>query len=179
VAVTQGILQILDDDELEGVLAHELSHIHNRDILIGSVAAAISMAITFLARVLMWGGTYGSGRDRQRRTNALGLLALMILAPLAAAIIQLALSRARESQADLSGARLIGAGEPLARALRKLENSAKHIPMDVDPALATACIVNPLSGGRINFASLFSTHPPIEQRIAQLEEFDRAKGLAA
>jgi heat shock protein HtpX len=177
VAVTQGILQILDEDELSGVLAHELSHVHNRDILIGSVAAAIAMAMTFLARIFMWGGVYG-GRER-RRENALGLLALLILAPLAATIIQLALSRTRESEADLSAATLIGAGQPLASALRKLELSAQQIPMDVDPALATAYIVNPLTGRRISFAGLFSTHPPTSQRIAQLEKFDRSRSLAA
>jgi heat shock protein HtpX len=179
VAVTQGILEILDEDELRGVLAHELSHVHNRDILIGSVAAAIAMAITFLARIFMWGGVYGGGRDRQRRGNALGLLALVILAPLAAAIIQLALSRSRESEADLSGAKLMGAGRPLARALRKLDNAARKIPMDIDPALATAYIVNPLTGRQINFAGLFSTHPPTSERIARLEEFDRSRSLAA
>jgi heat shock protein HtpX len=173
VAVTQGILQILDEDELRGVLAHELSHIQNRDILIGSIAAAIAMAITFVARMLMWGGIYGGGR-RDRRGNAFGLLALLILAPLAAAIIQLALSRTRESEADLSGAALIGSGQPLARALAKLDRSVQRTPMDVDPAHATAYIVNPLSGRRISFAGLFSTHPPIEKRIARLQEFDRS-----
>jgi heat shock protein HtpX len=175
VAVTQGILQILEEDELRGVLAHELSHVHNRDILIGSVAAAIAMAITFVARILMWGGVYGGGR-RDRRTNPLGLIALVVLAPLAATIVQLALSRARESEADLSGAELIGAGYPLAQALRKMERSARQIPMDVDPAHATAYIVNPLAGRRINFAGLFSTHPQIGKRIAALEEYDRSMG---
>jgi heat shock protein HtpX len=173
VAVTQGMLQILDEDELRGVLAHELSHIQNRDILIGSIAAAIAMAITFVARVFMWGGVYGGGR-RERRGNPLGLLALLVLAPLAATIIQLALSRTCESEADLSGAALIGAGRPLARALRKLDHSVKQNPMDVDPAHATAYIVNPLAGRRISFAGLFSTHPSTEERIAKLEEFDRS-----
>jgi heat shock protein HtpX len=173
VAVTQGILQILDEDELRGVLAHELSHIQNRDILIGSIAAAIAMAITFVARVFMWGDIYGGGR-RDRRGNPFGLLALLVLAPLAAAIIQLALSRTRESEADLSGAALIGTGQPLARALLKLDRSVRRIPMDVDPAHATAYIVNPLAGRRISFAGLFSTHPPIEKRIVRLEEFDRS-----
>lgn len=173
IAVTQGILRLLDEDELRGVLAHELSHVRNRDILIGSVAAAIAMAITFLARILLWGGVYGGGR-RDRRGNPLGLLALVVLAPLAATIIQLALSRARESQADLSGAELVGTGRPLAGALRKLDASARRVPMDVDPAHASAYIVNPLTGRRISFAGWFSTHPPVEERIARLEEFDRS-----
>lgn len=174
VAVTRGILRILDEDELRGVLAHELSHVHNHDILIGSVAAAIAMAITFLARMLMFGGVYGGGR-RNRGGNPLGLLALMILAPLAATIIRLALSRTRESAADLSGAALIGTGRPLASALAKLDRASEQVPMDIDPAHATAYIVNPLSGRRISFSSLFATHPPMAERIAALERFDRSR----
>ncbi len=165
VAVTQGILNILDWDELKGVLAHELSHIGNRDILIGSVAAAVAMGITFIARMFMWGAMFGGGDDRP---NPLALIALSVLAPIAAMLIQMALSRSREYEADRTGARLIGDGEPLARALAKLEQGARAVPMAVDPAQASKYIVNPLTGRRVQFASLWSTHPPIDDRVARL-----------
>ena len=167
VAVTQGILQVLDDDELRGVLAHELSHVRNRDILIGSVAAAVALMITFVARIAMFSAIFGGGGDSEGGGNAIGLLAMAILAPLAAGLLQMALSRSREYQADASGAHLIGDGEPLARALQKIEAAAKRTPMDVNPAEATAYIINPLSGRKVNFANLFSTHPPTEERIAR------------
>ncbi len=171
VAVTQGLMQIVDQDELRGVLAHELSHVHNRDILITSVAAAVALGITFLARMLMWGAMFGMGgggnRDRDGG-NVLGTLAMMILAPIAATMLQLALSRSREYEADRSGAALLGTGEPLARALEKIDAAAKQIPMNVDPAHATAYIVNPLTGRQVNFANLFQTHPPTTERIARL-----------
>ena len=167
VAVTRGILNILDWNELRGVLAHEISHVGNRDILIGSVAAAVAMGITFVARMAMWGAMFGGGGDDDN-PNPLAMLAFAILAPLAAAVIQMALSRSREYEADRTGARLIGDGEPLARALAKLEQGAKAIPMAVDPAAASMFIVNPLTGRRVQFANLFSTHPPIEDRIARL-----------
>jgi heat shock protein HtpX len=172
VAVTQGILGVLDDDELRGVLAHEMSHVRNRDILIGSVAAAIALGITLIARLAMFGAIFGGGGDNEGG-NIFGLLALAILAPLAAGLLQLALTRSREYQADASGAHLIGEGEPLARALQKIEAAAKRTPMDVNPAEATAYIINPLSGRKVNFANLFSTHPPTEERIARLRSFDR------
>jgi heat shock protein HtpX len=167
VAVTEGILQMLTWDELRGVLAHELSHVRNRDILIGSVAAALAMAITFLARMAFWfGGIFGGGqRDGE---NIVELLALVILAPLAASILQLALSRSREYEADRSGARLIGDGEPLARALGKLEMGARQIPMNVAPERASMFIINPLTGRKVAFKKLFTTHPPTEDRIARL-----------
>jgi heat shock protein HtpX len=171
VAVTQGLLQVLDQEELRGVLAHELSHVHNRDILIGSVAAAVALGITFLARMLMWGAIFGGmgGNNRDGEGgNIFGLIAMVIFAPLAAALLQMALSRSREFEADRSGAELLGTGEPLARALEKIEAYAKQIPMNVDPALATAYIINPLTGRKANFANLFSTHPPTEERIARL-----------
>ena len=173
VAVTQGILQVLDDDELRGVLAHELSHVRNRDILIGSVAAAVALMITFVARIAMFSAIFGGGGDSEGGGNVIGLLAMAILAPLAAGLLQMALSRSREYQADASGAHLIGEGEPLARALQKIEAAAKRTPMDVNPAEATAYIINPLSGRKVNFANLFSTHPPTEERIARLRNFDR------
>lgn len=168
VAVTEGILGVLDWQELRGVLAHEISHIGNRDILIGSVAAAIAMGITFAARMAMWGAMFGGGRDDDEGANPIALLAMAILAPLAAALLQMALSRSREFEADRSGAQLIGTGEPLARALEKLDAAAQRIPMDIDPAQATAYIVNPLTGRQVQFASLFRTHPPTEERVRRL-----------
>ena len=167
VAVTQGLLQVVDDDELRGVLAHEISHVQNRDILISSVAAAVALGITMLARMAMWGAIFGGG-GRDRNGNAFGALAMMILAPIAAALLQMALSRSREFEADRSGAALIGTGEPLARALEKIEGYAKQVPMDVDPAHATAYIINPLTGRTANFANLFRTHPPTAERVARL-----------
>src|SRR5207248_150192 len=177
VAVTQGILQVLDDDELRGVLAHELSHVRNRDILIGSVAAAVALMITFVARIAMFSAIFGGGGDSEGGGNVIGLLAMAILAPLAAGLLQMALSRSREYQADASGAYLIGEGEPLARALQKIEAAAKRTPMDVNPAEATAYIINPLSGRKVNFANLFPTHPPTEERIARLRNFDRTHAI--
>jgi heat shock protein HtpX len=167
VCCTQGILKVLDRDELRGVLAHELSHVRNRDILIGSVAAAVALGITFAARMAMWGAMFGGG-GRDGEGNIFGLLAMMILAPIAAAMLQMALSRSREYQADASGAHLIGDGEPLARALEKIEAYVKQVPMNVNPAEASAYIINPLTGRKVQFANLFSTHPPTADRIARL-----------
>jgi len=170
VAVTQGIMSVLSEDELRGVLAHELAHVKNNDILIGSVAAAVAMGITFLARMVMWGALFGGGRDDEGG-NPLGLLAMAFLAPMAAGLLQMALSRSREFEADRSGASLMGGGESLARALEKLEVSAKKIPMNVNPAQASMYIVNPLSGRRVNFARLFSTHPSTQERITRLRDW--------
>jgi heat shock protein HtpX len=168
VAVTQGILQICTWDELRGVLAHEISHVGNRDILISSVAATIAMAITLLARMAAWGGLFFGGRDNEGE-NIFELLALLILAPLAATLLQLALSRSREYEADASGARLIGDGEPLARALAKLEAGAQQIPMPLARReMAPMYIVSPLAGMKVAFKGLFSDHPPTEDRIARL-----------
>ncbi len=170
VAVTQGIVNLLGwSDELRGVLAHEISHVGNRDILIGSVAAAVAMGITFVARMAMWGAMFGGGGDDEN-ANPIAILALALLAPLAAAVIQMALSRSREFEADRSGARLIHDGEPLARALAMLEQGAKAIPMAVDPSQASKYIVNPFTGRKVQFANLFSTHPPMEERIARLRK---------
>ncbi|CAN5842486.1 zinc metalloprotease HtpX [soil metagenome] len=168
VAVTRGILELCDWDELRGVLAHELSHVGNRDILIGSVAAAIATAITYLAYMAQWGALFGGGSRNGGGQNPIALLATALLAPLAAGVLQASLSRSREFEADRSGARLIGTGEPLARALLKLERGARTIPMDVQPAQAQAYIVNPLSGRRVQFANLFRSHPPTEDRVARL-----------
>jgi heat shock protein HtpX len=169
VAVTRGALDVLTWDELRGVLAHEISHVGNRDILIGSVAAALATAISFAANVAMWGAMFGGGgRDSDEGGNPVGLLAAAILAPVAAGLLQMALSRSREFEADRSGAELIGSGEPLARALIKLDQASRAIPMDVAPAQAQKYIVNPLTGRKVSFANLFTTHPPTEERVARL-----------
>jgi heat shock protein HtpX len=168
VAVTQGITQVLNGDELRGVIAHELAHIKNRDILIGSVAAAVAMGITFIARMAMWGAVFGGGGDDDDGGNAIGLLLMALLAPLAAFMLQMAISRSREFEADRIGARLAGTGEPLARALEKLHATAKQVPMHVHPAQAQAYIVNPLTGRRVSFAKFFMTHPPVEERVNRL-----------
>ena len=167
VCVTQGILQVLDDDELRGVLAHELSHVKNRDILISSVAAAVALGITFVARMAVWGAIFGGGNDRDGG-NAFSAIAMMILAPIAAYMMQMALSRGREFQADESGAHLLHDGEPLARALEKIEAYVKQRPMDINPAQAQAYIVNPLTGRKFEFSGLWSSHPPTAERIQRL-----------
>ena len=173
VSVTKGILQILDERELRGVLAHELSHVANRDILISSIAAAIGLSITFLARFALWFG----GGDDENPLGVFGLLLAWILAPIAAAIIQMAVSRSREYQADESGAILSRDPDALASALRKLEASAKQVPVPatVSPAEAHLFIVNPFRGRQAarSLANLFSTHPPTEARVARLEEIKR------
>lgn len=169
VAVTRGILRILEPHELRGVLAHELSHVGNRDILIGSVAAAIAMGITFVATMLQFSAIFGGGRGRNGG-NPIALLAMAFLAPLAAGLLQMAISRSREFEADRSGARLTGDGEPLARALLKLEQGARRVPMDIDQAHASAFIVNPLAGRKVEFANLWRTHPTTEARVERLRK---------
>lgn len=169
VAVTQGILNLLDDEELEGVLAHELGHVRNRDILISSIAATLAGAITILARMAYWGALFGGlgGRDREERGGGgLGALFMLILAPIAAMLIQLAVSRSREYQADETGAHFTGNPYALARALQKLDAYSKRVPLVASPSTAHLFIVQPLLG--INFAGLFSTHPPISKRIERL-----------
>ncbi len=167
VAVTRGILEVCDWDELRGVLAHEISHVGNRDILIGSVAAAVATGITLIANFLQFAAIFG-GRDDDEGSNPFALLAMALLAPIAAGLLQMALSRSREFEADRTGARLVGDGEPLARALLKLESAAKRVPMNIDPAHAQAYIVNPLTGRKANFASLFRSHPATEDRVSRL-----------
>jgi len=172
VAVTAGLLEAMTWDQVRGVLAHELAHIRNRDILIGSVAAAIGMGITVAARMAMWSAIFTGGRGNNRG-NPIGELAFAILAPIAAAIIQAAVSRSREFQADASAAKLLGTGEPLASALERLEVYANRIPSGVDPNQASAYIINPLKaearGGR-GTGKWFSTHPPTEDRVRKLRE---------
>jgi heat shock protein HtpX len=169
VAVTEGILQVMDDREVEGVLAHELGHVLHRDILISSVAATIAGAITFLARMAMWGAMFGgAGRDDDdERGGALGFVLMAILAPVAAGFIQMAISRTREYDADAASAKYCGTPHYLINALRKLETWSKRIPMDVSPATAHMFIIQPFTGA--SFMRLFSTHPSTEERIARLQ----------
>jgi heat shock protein HtpX len=168
VAVTHGILGLLNDEELEGVLAHELGHVGNRDILISSVAATIAGAITMLAsmgRFAMIFGGFGGNRDERRGGGLAGLL-MLIVAPIAASLIQLAVSRSREYQADATGAKYTGNPYALASALQKLDTYSKRVPMAASPSTAHLFIIQPLLG--MNFGSLFSTHPPIAKRIERL-----------
>lgn len=170
VAATEGILHVLTDPELEGVIAHELAHVRHRDILISSVAATIAAAIMMVARLAYWGALFGGyggqGGDRDRGNNPIALLAMMILAPLAAMLIQAAISRSREFAADAGGAQIAGNPYGLADALRKIEAVSKRVPMDANPATAHMFIIKPFSGQAL--MSLFSTHPPTEARIRAL-----------
>jgi heat shock protein HtpX len=169
VAVTEGILRTLDTDELAGVLAHELGHIRNRDTLIMTVAATLAGAITMLAQMAQWGAIFGFGRRDDEDSGGGGMLSLLfmaILAPIAATLIQLAISRSREYSADSTGAAIAGAPSGLARALEKLHYASQRLPMHANPATAHLFIVNPLTGGSL--VNLFSTHPPIEERIRRL-----------
>ena len=175
ICITAGLTQAMGWEEIRGVLAHELAHIRNRDILIGSVAAAIGMAVTFVAHMAMWGAMFAGGRD-DRHGNVFGQLALAILAPIAAAMIQAAISRSREFQADASAAKLINDGRPLARALERLEVYAQRVPSGVNPSQASNYIIDPLKaqargggGGGGGFGRMFSTHPPTAERIRRLE----------
>jgi heat shock protein HtpX len=167
VAVTEGLMAACSWDEIRGVLAHELAHVRNRDILIGSVAAAVATGISFIANMAMWGAMFGGGDDDDGG-NPIAVLATALLAPIAAGLLQMALSRSREFEADRSGAELIGTGEPLARALEKLEATARRVPMDISPAQAQAFIINPLTGRQVSFANLFRTHPTTAERVARL-----------
>jgi heat shock protein HtpX len=171
VAVTRGILDICDDEEIEGVLAHELGHVKNRDILTSAVVATLAGAITLIGRMIwyaeLFGGFGGGERGDERRGGALSMLAMMVLAPLAATLIQLAISRSREYEADHTGAEITGNPMGLARALDKIDKWSKRIPMDVAPSMAHLYILQPLTTGAV-FSSLFSTHPPIPKRIERL-----------
>jgi heat shock protein HtpX len=170
VCVTAGLMQIMDDDELEGVIAHELSHVRNYDILTSSIAATIAGAVTWLAEMGKWGLIFGGWGDRSndREGEGIGALLMLFLAPLAALLLQLGISRQRESQADASGAKMVGHPYGLIKALQKLEAYNKKIPMQISPSASALCIVAPRFG-RNFFANLFSTHPPLEQRIETLK----------
>ncbi len=167
VAATTGLMQMLNRDELAGVMAHELAHIKNRDTLISSIAATIAGAISMIADMALWSMIFGGGEEEE---GGSGGFIMLILAPIAALIIQMAISRSREFVADAEGARILGDPKPLADALRKLEMGVKQRPMDVSPATSHLYIVNPIFGG---MAGLFSTHPATEKRIAKLEEMRR------
>ena len=172
VAATQGIMQVLTEHELEGVIAHELAHVKHRDILISSVAATIAAAIMMVGRMAMYAGMFGGGRnDREGGSNPIALIAMIFLAPLAAGLIQAAISRSREFAADAGGASIAGTPYGLADALRKIDAASKRVPMDANPATAHMFIVKPFSGQGL--MSLFSTHPPTEARIRALLEGPR------
>jgi heat shock protein HtpX len=174
VAATSGIMRILTREELMGVMAHELSHVRNRDILISSIAATIAGAITYLANMAQWAAIFGGGRDRDDEGGGVfGMLAMAILAPIAAMLIQMAISRSREYQADKGGAEITSNPLNLANALRKLQMANQQIPMQVNASTAHMFIVNPLSGDGLR--SLFSTHPPLEERVKRLEEMAHGK----
>jgi len=173
VAVTTGIMKILSREELEGVLAHELAHIKHRDILVGTVAATIAGAISYLAQMAQWAMIFGGrSSDEERGSNPIAALVMMIVGPIAAMMVQMAISRSREYGADAGGAEISGNPLHLAGALRKLHMVSQRIPMDANPATSHMFIVNPLSGGGL--LKLFSTHPPMEERIARLEAMRRS-----
>jgi heat shock protein HtpX len=170
VAVTAGLMELMNDDELEGVIAHELSHVRNYDILITSIAATLAGAITWIASMGRWAmifGGFGGSRDENRGSGGLAALLMLIVAPIAALLIQLGISRQREFAADASGVRMVGHPYGLISALEKLGAYNKRIPMDVSPATASLFIVAPLTAGQV-FTGLFSTHPPLSERIAVL-----------
>ena len=168
IAVTEGILRVLSEEELEGVLAHELAHVKNRDVLISTIAATLAGAITYLAHMAQWAAMFGGrrGDDDEGGANPVAAILMAIVAPIAAMLVQMAVSRAREYQADATGAQIAGKTWGLEQALGKLQMAQEAMPMHANPATAHLFIVNPLSGR--NFATLFSTHPPLEDRIARL-----------
>ena len=176
VCATQGLLRSMPADELEGVMAHELMHVRNRDILIGSVAAAVATAISAIAQMAYFAALFGGGRDDEDRPNPIALLLISMLAPISASLIQMAISRSREFEADRSAAELLGSGQSLARALQRIEQAASRTPMQVAPAQAQAYIHNPLAEfgqrrtGGVNMSKLFSTHPNTDERIRRLLE---------
>lgn len=171
VAVTTGITRILTREELEGVIGHELAHVKNRDILISTIAATFAAAISYLAQMAQWAMIFGGRSDDDERGSPIAALVMMIVGPIAAMLIQMAISRSREYSADEGGARIAGNPRYLAGALKKLHMASQKIPLHAQPATAHMFIVNPLSGGGI--VKLFSTHPPIEERIARLEAMAR------
>jgi heat shock protein HtpX len=174
VAVTEGLLSHLDAPELEGVLAHELAHVKNRDILVGAIAATLAGAIMLIADMARWATIFGGhGRDGEEGGSPIALIAAAIVAPIAAMLVQMAISRSREYQADATGAAFLGSGEGLASALEKLSSAGRMLPTHASPAASHVLIVSPLSGRGL--FSMFSTHPPIEERIARLRRFRRGE----
>jgi heat shock protein HtpX len=174
VAVTQGLMQYLPADQVRGVMAHEFAHIKNRDILVSSIAAMIAGAISAIGNIFFWTAMFG-GNDDDSPVGALGAIVMMVIGPLAAALLQLGVSRQREYLADATAARMLGEGRPLAEALQTLERGRQTLPMQVNPATETLYIVNPFSGK--GMTALFSTHPPIEDRIRRLREYDSRAGI--
>jgi heat shock protein HtpX len=168
VAVTQGILETLSKDELRAVLAHEMGHVKNRDILVASIAAVLASAISFIANMAMWGGFSNNSEDN-RGSGALGIV-VALLVPIAASVIQMAISRQREYGADETGAKTIGSGEPLAQALLAIHDTTRRAPMRTNPAFSSLYIDNPLGGLGGNMMNLFSTHPPVEERVKRLRK---------
>jgi heat shock protein HtpX len=176
VAVTEGLLKYMPEDQIRGVLAHELGHVKNHDILVTTIAAMIAASIAWIANILQFSFLFGGfSDDEDNPLGFVGALATIILAPLAAALIQLAVSRQREYLADATGARIMGTGEPLAEALETLEKGVQAVPLEVNPAVAALYIVHPFRGQGIQ--NLFSTHPPLEERIRRLRAYDAAQGI--
>jgi heat shock protein HtpX len=176
VAVTEGLMRSLPEDQIRGVLAHELSHVKNHDILVTSIAAMIAGAIAAVANILQFSFLFGGlGDEEESPLGFIGALATIILAPIAAAILQMAVSRQREFLADATGARLLGTGKPLADALETLEQGVQAVPLQVNPATASLYIVHPFRGQGIG--NMFSTHPPLAERIRRLREYDAAQGI--
>jgi heat shock protein HtpX len=175
IAVTQGLLQSMPRDQVRGVLAHEFGHIANRDILVSSIAAMIAGAVSAIGSIFFWfGGLFGDDNDSP--LGIIGVVATIIIAPIAATLLQLAVSRQREYLADATAARTLGTGEPLAEALETLERGRLAMPVQVNPATSSLYIVNPL--GKVGVSGLFATHPPLEDRVARLREYDRNRGFA-
>jgi heat shock protein HtpX len=172
VAVTQGLMQSMPSDQVRGVLAHEFAHVKNRDILVSSIAAMIAGAISAIGNIFLWTSLFGGGDDND---GFLGAIVMVVIAPLAAAMLQLGVSRQREYLADATAARMLGEGRSLADALETLERGRKAVPMQVNPATETLYIVNPFAGK--GMTALFSTHPPIEARIKRLREYDSRAGI--
>ncbi len=172
VCVTSGLLQSLDWREIRGVLAHELAHIRNRDILIGSIAAGIATVISYAANMAIWAGAFGGSRRDRNNGNPIVMIAFALLAPMAAGVLQMSISRSREFEADRRAAKWMGDGNALADALAKLHGYSLRIPSDIPPPQASHYIVNPLNNRHISFSNLFTTHPPVEQRIEKLRSND-------
>ncbi|HEY8483181.1 MAG TPA: zinc metalloprotease HtpX [Longimicrobiales bacterium] len=176
VCVTAGLMRLISREEMEGVIAHELAHIKNRDMLLQTFTATLAGAISYLGNMAMWGAMLGAGRDEDGEGNPLAALLMAIVAPIAAMLIQFAISRQREFKADAVGAEICGRPLALANALRKLDAAAHQIPMDVAPAVAPLAQVNPLAAHESTLTRLFSTHPPTAERVARLEELARRRG---
>ncbi len=179
VCVTSGLMNIISREELEGVVAHELAHIKNRDMLLQTFTATLAGAISYLAQMAMWGAMLGGGRDDEEGGNPIGAILMMVLAPIAASVVQMAISRQREFKADAVGAEICGRPLALAGALKKLDAYAHRIPMDVAPAAAPLAQVNPLAAHGGGIVKLFSTHQPTEERVAELEKLAARQGTPA